>query len=107
MRCCPLLTACWRMTARRRWRAWDWMPMWASSTGIGPGGTSLALDLMEELRPCFADRFVLTLVNNRVLKASDFETAESGAVLLADAGPQDVSADSGRSGNGRRSRIPI
>ena len=50
-----------------------------------PGRESLALDLMEELRPCFADRFVLTLVNNRVLKASDFETAESGAVLLADA----------------------
>ena len=26
-----------------------------------PGRTSLALDLMEELRPCMADRFVLTL----------------------------------------------
>lgn len=49
-----------------------------------PGRESLALDLMEELRPCFADRFVLTLVNNRVLKASDFETRESGAVFLTD-----------------------
>ncbi|MDE7244483.1 MAG: CRISPR-associated endonuclease Cas1, partial [Oscillospiraceae bacterium] len=28
-----------------------------------PGRTSLALDLMEELRPCMADRFVLTLIN--------------------------------------------
>ena len=30
-----------------------------------PGRTSFALDLMEELRPCLADRFVLTLINNR------------------------------------------
>ena len=51
-----------------------------------PGRESLALDLMEELRPCFADRFVLTLINNRVLKASDFDFRESGAVLLTDAG---------------------
>ena len=43
-----------------------------------PGRESLALDLMEELRPCFADRFVL--------KASDFDFRESGAVLLTDAG---------------------
>lgn len=49
-----------------------------------PGRTSLALDLMEELRPCFADRFVLTLVNNRVIKPSDFQFEEGGAVLLAD-----------------------
>ena len=51
-----------------------------------PGRESLALDLMEELRPCFADRFVLTLVNNRILKPSDFEFRESGAVLLTDTG---------------------
>ncbi len=51
-----------------------------------PGRASLALDLMEELRACFADRFVLTLVNNRVLKASDFDFRESGAVLLTDQG---------------------
>lgn len=49
-----------------------------------PGRESLALDLMEELRPCFADRFVLTLVNNRVIKASDFDVRESGAVFLTD-----------------------
>ena len=41
---------------------------------------------MEELRPCFADRFVLTLINNRVLKAIDFDFRESGAVLLTDSG---------------------
>ena len=51
-----------------------------------PGRASLALDLMEELRPCFADRFVLTLINNRVLKAIDFDFRESGAVLLTDTG---------------------
>lgn len=49
-----------------------------------PGRTSLALDLMEELRPCFADRFVLTLINNRVMNASDFQYREGGAVLLSD-----------------------
>ena len=49
-----------------------------------PGRTSLAADLMEELRPCFADRFVLTLINNRVLRGDDFETAENGAVLMKD-----------------------
>ena len=49
-----------------------------------PGRESLALDLMEELRPCLADRFVLTIVNNRVLKASDFVFRESGAVLLTE-----------------------
>lgn len=49
-----------------------------------PGRTSLALDLMEELRPCLADRFVLTLVNNRIVKPSDFQLQEGGAVLLTD-----------------------
>lgn len=51
-----------------------------------PGRTSLALDLMEELRPCMADRFVLTIINNRLLSASDFEKSESGAVRMTDAG---------------------
>ncbi len=49
-----------------------------------PGRSSLALDLMEELRPCVADRFVLTLINNRIFKASDFVFQESGAVLMTD-----------------------
>lgn len=51
-----------------------------------PGRTSLALDLMEELRPCMADRFVLTLINNRMVKPDDFHVQEGGAVFLADAG---------------------
>lgn len=49
-----------------------------------PGRISLALDLMEELRPCLADRFVLTLINTRVLNSSDFQYRESGTVLLTD-----------------------
>lgn len=50
-----------------------------------PGRTSLALDLMEELRPCMADRFVLTMINQRRVKESDFQVQESGAVYLTDA----------------------
>ena len=51
-----------------------------------PGRTSLALDLMEELRPCMADRFVLTLVNNRMLDPENFQVQDSGAVLLTEDG---------------------
>lgn len=51
-----------------------------------PGRVSLALDMMEELRPCFADRFVLTLVNNRIIKPEDFSFRENGTVLLTDGG---------------------
>lgn len=51
-----------------------------------PGRASLALDLMEELRPCFGDRFVLYLINNRLLKGSDFEHSDSGAVYLTEGG---------------------
>lgn len=51
-----------------------------------PGRKSLSLDLMEELRPLFVDRFVLTLINNRQIKASHFEKSDSGAVLFTDAG---------------------
>ena len=41
---------------------------------------------MEELRPCMADRFVLTLINNRIVGKSEFEFRENGTVLLNDAG---------------------
>jgi len=49
-----------------------------------PGRSSLALDLMEELRPIMADRFVLTLINNKMVSSGDFEFRESGAVMLTD-----------------------
>lgn len=47
-----------------------------------PGRQSLALDLMEELRPCLVDRLVLSLVNRKQVQASQFLIEENGAVLL-------------------------
>ncbi|KAA6404668.1 type I-C CRISPR-associated endonuclease Cas1c [Candidatus Tokpelaia sp.] len=49
-----------------------------------PGRPSLALDLMEELRPVFADRLALSLINRRQVRAQDFKKEESGAVLMSD-----------------------
>ena len=49
-----------------------------------PGRPSLALDLMEELRPVLADRVALSLVNRGQLKAHDFEIRDGGAVKLRD-----------------------
>lgn len=51
-----------------------------------PGRSSLALDLMEEFRPCIADRFILTCINNRIFHKSDFDFRESGGVFLSDSG---------------------
>lgn len=49
-----------------------------------PGRPSLALDLMEELRPVLVDRLALSLVNRRQLRATDFETRDGGAVMMSD-----------------------
>ena len=49
-----------------------------------PGRPSLALDLMEEMRPIFADTLALTLINRRQLRARDFETRDGGATILRD-----------------------
>lgn len=49
-----------------------------------PGRPSLALDLMEELRPVLADRLALSLINRRQLRAGDFETRDGGAVMMSD-----------------------
>lgn len=49
-----------------------------------PGRDSLALDCMEELRSIFVDRFVLTVINNRVVSADDFDIRETGEVRLTD-----------------------
>lgn len=51
-----------------------------------PGRKSLALDLMEELRPAFADRFVLSCINNRIVQPEHFARQETGAVFLTDVG---------------------
>lgn len=54
--------------------------------GDRPGRTSLALDLMEELRPVLADRFILTLINTKAIQAAHFERQKDNAVLLSDDG---------------------
>ena len=50
-----------------------------------PGRASLALDLMEELRPVLADRLALSLINRRQVAADDFVVEEAGGVRLSDA----------------------
>lgn len=49
-----------------------------------PGRVSLALDLLEEFRTHWADRFVLTLINRKQVSKRDFVTESSGAVRLSD-----------------------
>lgn len=49
-----------------------------------PGRASLALDLMEEFRAVLADRFVLTLINKKIVSQKDFLEKESGAVIMTD-----------------------
>jgi len=49
-----------------------------------PGRSSLAADMMEELRPVMADRFVLTLINNRIVSPDMFQRMDSGAVMMTD-----------------------
>jgi CRISPR-associated protein Cas1 len=47
-----------------------------------PGRPSLALDLMEELRPALADRLVLSLINRQQVQPKGFERTENGGVLM-------------------------
>jgi CRISPR-associated protein Cas1 len=54
--------------------------------GLRPGKPALALDLMEEFRPVFADRLALTLFNRRQLRQSHFETLPGGAIRLTEDG---------------------
>jgi len=49
-----------------------------------PGRPGLALDLMEEFRPFFADRLVLSLINLKKVQGKGFTKTESGAVLMSD-----------------------
>lgn len=53
------------------------------------GRVSLACDLVEEYR-CIVERFVLTLINLRIVTEIDFETQISGAVWLNDSGRKKV-----------------
>ena len=49
-----------------------------------PGRVSLALDVMEELRGVYADRFVLSLINKKVVNQDDFYRKENGAVIMTE-----------------------
>ncbi len=49
-----------------------------------PGRISLALDMMEELRSVYADRFVISLINKREVNAEGFTQKENGAVIMDD-----------------------
>ncbi|MCY4616187.1 MAG: type I-C CRISPR-associated endonuclease Cas1c [Chloroflexi bacterium] len=59
---------------------------------LRPGRPALALDLMEELRPAVADRFVLRMVNRRQVRASHFDRTPGGAVSLNEDGRRAVLA---------------
>lgn len=47
-----------------------------------PGRVSLALDLIEELRPYLVDRFILSVINNRMIERKDFIYQQNQSVLL-------------------------
>lgn len=49
-----------------------------------PGRPSLALDLMEEFRPFFADRLVLSMINRGQVRPKDFSTMDNGACRMTD-----------------------
>ncbi len=49
-----------------------------------PGRKSLALDVMEELRPVLAERVALSLVNRQQVKGKGFKTTEAGGIVMDD-----------------------
>ena len=49
-----------------------------------PGRPSLALDLMEELRPVFVDRLALSLINRKQITGKGFMAKENGGVIMDD-----------------------
>lgn len=55
-----------------------------------PGRPSLALDLVEELRPVLADRLALTLVNRQQVDGRGFRRLETGGVVMDDATRKEV-----------------
>jgi CRISPR-associated protein Cas1 len=53
---------------------------------LRPGRNSLALDLMEELRPVVADRAIVTLINRQQLTPRDFVHHEGNTVTIREDG---------------------
>ncbi len=54
------------------------------------GRPACALDLMEEFRPCLAERLALTLINRRQIEPRHFRVREGGAVEFTDRGRKEV-----------------
>ena len=77
---------------------------------VRPGRMSLALDLMEEFRSWLVDRFVISLINTRHIRASDFTPAAGdgavGSVSLTEDGRKNIS-QCGRTARKRKSSIPF
>lgn len=65
-------------------------PQFGYLHALRSGRPSLALDLMEELRPTLADRLVLTLINREQLTANDFDPRPGGSVNLTESGRKTV-----------------
>ncbi len=55
-----------------------------------PGRPACALDLMEEFRPCLAERLALTLINRRQVESRHFREREGGAVEFTEKGRKEV-----------------
>ncbi len=53
---------------------------------LRPGRTSLALDVMEELRAYLGDRFVLSLVNKKQITINDFLHQGDNGIVMTDKG---------------------
>ena len=73
---------------RRQWALIHIEGVWEENlrTAERPRRCSLSLDLVEEFRAPFVDRFVLTLINKRLLDENSFVVKENGAVMLTDEG---------------------
>ena len=54
------------------------------------GRPACALDLMEEFRPCLAERLAFTLINRRQIESRHFREREGGAVEFTDRGRREV-----------------
>ncbi len=54
------------------------------------GRPACALDLMEEFRPCLAERLALTLINRRQIEPKHFREREGGAVEFTERGRKEV-----------------
>ena len=67
-----------------------WIPMLVFFHTDRPGRPSLALDIMEELRPFIADRLALNLVNLQQVSGSDFIKKENGGVFITDEGRKTI-----------------